>query len=109
MKIIEIYVSLDWDAQTHRIFSYAPPDWDTMTEKEREKFERDEVESYLSEHLDAGVIVHDSPEAAEKATRRSWGDSFDESMCEDLWDGKALADMAAAEAAENAAEDTDTK
>lgn len=83
--VIELYISASYDARTHRVYTKAPSGWAGMTKEEREKFVQAEADSYASEHLEIGGVIHKDVKTAIHDTRQYWGDSFSEDQLEDMF------------------------
>lgn len=76
-KVIEFYISPDYDAHTHRIYVEVPENFDNMSDGEKETFLQEEAQSYMNEHIDYGALVHESLDAAMDSHKSSWGDNPD--------------------------------
>jgi hypothetical protein len=83
--VIELYVSMSWDARSHRIFTKVPFGWSGMSENEREKFLEAEARAWAEEEMDIGGIVFKDVGTAERETRGYWGDSFSRYDIEDMF------------------------
>jgi hypothetical protein len=84
-KIIELYVSMSWDARTHRIFTRPPADWDEMSTDKQEEFLKHESQQWAEQDVEIGGVVYDDPSEIDNSR---WGDSYDEGWVEDLFDSE---------------------
>lgn len=83
--VIEFYISMEYDARTHRIFTKVPQNWNDMSADEKEIFLQREAEEYMHTQIEYGGIVHDSPAAAYEETKNAWGDTFDAETIEEMF------------------------
>ena len=83
--VIELYIGMSWDAQTHRIYTKPPVGWSKMTSEERDKFLQTEAEMWADEQLEIGGVAFDNVETAERETRQYWGGGFSRYDIDDLF------------------------
>jgi hypothetical protein len=97
-KIIELYVSMGWDARTHRVFTRPPTDWDEMTREAQEEFLEREARQWAEQEVEVGGLVYDDPSEIDNSR---WGDAYDESFIEDMFDSEPPHDRSALDCDEN--------
>lgn len=89
MKILCFYVHPNWAANAaRRVFTWAPENWDELTNDQRAEFEDEQITQFLSNELEYGVTAYDDLDACKRELRRAWGDGapYDESEVEDWFD-----------------------
>lgn len=67
MKVLKFWIALNFDGYGgHSLWVWAPPEWDEMSQKQQEKFEDDQIQSYLNQEVEYGMTVYNSLAEARK-------------------------------------------
>lgn len=81
--ILEFYVNTGWDARSHRVFTYAPANWNEWDQKQRDEFLERESRQWVEEDIEIGGIAYDDPS---KIDNSRWGDTYDENSVEEMFE-----------------------
>jgi hypothetical protein len=75
VKILCFYIEPNWAANAaRRVFTWAPEDWDELTDDQQREFENEMITEFLHNELEYGVIAYDDLNACKRKLRRAWGD-----------------------------------
>jgi hypothetical protein len=84
--VIELVISMSYDAKSYRSWVKVPSDWDSRTSEAKEIFLQEEAEAFLVANIETDAIVHNSVAEAVETSSDYWGGQFSPDQLEDIYE-----------------------